>query len=933
MIPRATYRMQFHREFGFETAAELAPYLARLGISHLYASPVLKARPGSTHGYDIVDHAAVNPELGGEAGYARLGAALKASGLGQILDIVPNHMGVGGADNPLWLDVLEWGRNSLYAGWFDIEWEPDRGYLREKVLVPFLGEPFGVALERGVLRLRFEAESGRLAVWAYDNHMLPICPLQYGRILGDAHPELERLGDAFTGLTTRRPHIERRAADLQAELAAQVSAAPDVAAALAASLARYAGEVNDLASWAPLQALIESQHWRIAHFRVAADDGNYRRFFNINELAGVCVEVPEVFDHVHRRILEWLRDGTLDGLRIDHIDGLFDPKAYLMRLLDACRAARAGTARGASEDRPYLVVEKILAPHEHLREDWPVDGTTGYDFANLAVGVLIDADAEGRFDELYARFTSDRRPFGELVRDCKRLVMDSEMASELNVLARDVARLARQNPRTADLTGNLLRRALRELIVCFPVYRTYLSASDDASDADRRDLEWALAQARASRIERDQRAFDFLEALLSGDLVRPRSGFSRQAVMRCVARLQQYSGPVMAKGLEDTALYRYQRFLALNEVGGSPDRFGISLTAFHKANVQRAGNFPHAMLATSTHDTKRGEDARARLAALAELPEEWDRLTTTCSRILRGPPGGTEELAPDGNDEYGFLQMLLASWPPGWLEADRIDPPALEDYAGRLRRAMQKSVREARVHTNWAFPNTVYEEAVLGFVDAALLSTRSAPFLSAFLPFAARIARLGAHNTLVQTVLKLTAPGVPDIYQGSELWDLSLVDPDNRRPVDYRRRARCLTQVERALQNDRAGAMRRFFAEWPDACFKLATLQTLLAFRRDHPALLAAGDYQPLYAQGPQAECIIAFAREHQGEKLLSVSARFPARLEAAGFAAETALELPEALRGHQWDDLLTGHTLVGTATLSARALFRELPAAVLIRR
>ena len=932
MIPRATYRMQFHREFGFEAAAELAPYLARLGISHLYASPVLKARPGSMHGYDIVDHAAVNPELGGEAGYARLGAALKASGLGQILDIVPNHMGVGGADNPLWLDVLEWGRNSLYAGWFDIEWEPDRGYLREKVLVPFLGEPFGVALERGVLRLRFEAESGRLAVWAYDNHMLPICPLHYGRILGDAHPELERLGDAFTGLTTRRPHIERRAADLQAELAAQVSAAPDVAAALAAALARFTGEVNDLASWAPLQALIESQHWRIAHFRVAADDGNYRRFFNINELAGVCVEVPEVFDHVHRRILEWLRDGTLDGLRIDHIDGLFDPKAYLLRLQDACRAARAGTARGASEDRPYLVVEKILAPHEHLREDWPVEGTTGYDFANLAVGVLIDADAEGRFDELYARFASDRRPFGELVRDCKRLVMDSEMASELNVLARDAARLARQNPRTADLTGNLLRRALRELIVCFPVYRTYLSASD-ASDADRRDLEWALAQARASRIERDQRAFDFLEALLSGDLVRPRSGFSRQAVFRCVARLQQYSGPVMAKGLEDTALYRYQRFLALNEVGGAPDRFGISLTAFHKANVQRAGNFPHAMLATSTHDTKRGEDARARLAALAELPDEWDRLTATCSRILRGPPGGTEELAPDGNDEYGFLQMLLASWPPGWLEADRIDPPALEDYAGRLRQAMQKSVREARVHTNWAFPNTAYEDAVLGFVDAALLSTRSAPFLSAFLPFAARIARLGAHNTLVQTVLKLTAPGVPDIYQGSELWDLSLVDPDNRRAVDYRWRARCLTQVERALQNDRAGAMRRFFAEWPDACFKLAALQTLLAFRRDHPALLAAGDYQPLYAQGPQAECVIAFAREHQGETLISSSARFPARLEAAGFAEETALELPEALRGRQWDDLLTGHTIGGTRTLSARALFRELPAAVLVKR
>jgi len=508
------------------------------------------------------------------------------------------------------------------------------------------------------------------------------------------------------------------------------------------------------------------------------------------------------------------------------------------------------------------------------------------------------------------------------------------LAGELNVLARDLARLARQNPRTADFTHNLLRHALKELIACFPVYRTYIDAEGAISDNDRRDIDWALAHARSSDLERDPSVFDFLEQLLGGAMWQPRSGFSRQSALSCVMRLQQYSGPVMAKGLEDTAYYRYHRLIALNEVGGAPKRFGVSLAAFHKANAQRAHSFPHAMLATSTHDTKHGEDARARLAVVSELPDEWLRLTLNCSRILRGPRSPTEaESAPDRNDEYLFYQVLLGSWPVDLLRAERLESTTLEPYAERLRQTMRKSLREARVHSTWAIPNLAYEEATLAFVDTALLSNRSAVFLAAFLPFAGRIAALGAHNSLLQTVIKLTAPGVPDIYQGAELWDLSMVDPDNRRPVDYAQRQRLLDEVDIALKLDRRAAMRGFFASWQDARFKLAALTTLLQYRQQSAELLAAGNYQNLEAHGTQAECVCAFARQHGDQVLLCLTARFPSRLESRSFDADSTIALPENLQGHAWWDLLSGRELTAHGgCLSAQAVFSDLPAAVLIR-
>ena len=921
VIPRATYRLQFHKGFGFDRATELAPYLARLGVSHLYASSYLKARPGSTHGYDIVDHDALNPELGDEASFDRMNEALAQNGLSQVLDFVPNHMGVGGADNPLWLDMLEWGPDSAHAGWFDIDWDPDRRYLRDKLLVPFLGDQYGAVLEAGQLSLKFDEQEGSFAVWAYDTHKLPVCPLHYARILGDAHPELERLGDAFSGLPEWRPQVGRRAGELKAELLALCREREDVRSAVAAAVGRLNGASGNLDSWRSLDALIQEQYWRAAHFRVAADDINYRRFFNINDLAGIRMELPEVFDHAHRLVFRLLKSGVLKGLRIDHIDGLLDPKGYLNRLRE-----KAGNDF-------YLVVEKILAPHESLREDWPVQGTTGYDFTNLVLALLVDPAGEESFNSLYTGLTGHREPFADMVHDCKLRIMRNEMASELNVLARDAARVARQNPRTTDFTRNLLHRAIREIVACFPVYRTYVDAAGECTAGDKRDLDWAIARARRNETEIDPSVFDFLARLFSGELVeKPRSGFSRHAVLRLAMKLQQYSGPVMAKGLEDTAFYRYNRFIALNEVGGNPEQFGLSLAAFHKANGQRCDRWPHAMLATSTHDTKRGEDTRARLAVLSELPQDWAKHVEIWSRILRAGRGDVEGTAPpDPNDEYMFYQMLIGSWPVELLGASP-DAEGLAAYAERIKVALTKSLREAKAHSTWAAPNPAYEEAMLGLAGLALDPARSAAFLGAFLPFAERVARLGAQNSLAQTVLKLTLPGVPDIYQGTELWDLSLVDPDNRRPVDYALRQRLLDEILETVADDRQGAMARYLQSWQDARFKLAAMAAILRFRREAPVLFAEGDYEGLSAEGDVADEVCAFSRRQGDAAMLVAVARFPGRRDIRGAPPAATLPVPELLQGGQWRELLTGRRVEIGAKLNAATLFREAPAAVFVR-
>ncbi len=831
-------------------------------------------------------------------------------------------MGVGGSDNPLWLDVLEWGQDSPYAGWFDIDWDPDRRYLHGKLLVPFLGDQYGVVLEAGDLVLKFDREEGGFAVWAYASHKLPICPLHYGRILGDAHPALERLGDAFAGLPEWRPQVARRAAELKRMLAEAARGNDEVGQAVEARVAALNGEKGRLETMRELDALIQDQSWRVAHFRVAGDDINYRRFFNINDLAGFRMELPEVFEHAHRLVFRLMRDGTLDGLRIDHVDGLLDPKAYLEQLR---RAALPG-----DPGRHFpLYVEKILAGHESLREDWPVEGTTGYEFANLVLGLLVDPAGEAPFTGFYEEFAGERTPFPEIVRDCKIRIMENEMASELAVLARDAGRVARQNPKTADFTRNILHRAIREIVACFPVYRTYIDTEGTPTDADRRDLAWAMAQARRNQGELDPSVFDFLDGLLSGRLVaEPRSGFSRHTVLRAAMKMQQYSGPVMAKGLEDTAFYRYNRFVALNEVGGHPDQFGVNLPSFHRTNAARAKYSPHAMLGTSTHDTKRGEDTRARLAALSELPEEWTRQVQSWSRILRARRGDVEGTAPpDRNDEYLFYQLLLGTWPAELTGRGTPDADALGVFAERLKAAMTKSMREAKIRSSWAAPDTAYEDAMLGFVQDALDPDRSSAFLDVFLPFQERVARLGVLNSLMQTALKLTLPGMPDIYQGAELWDLSLVDPDNRRPVDYPARMRLLDSISADLARDRAGIMRRLLTEWQDGSIKLALIATLLGLRRERPALFDDGTYEPLTADGEGADQIVAFHRRDGDQAMLAAAARFPGRREAAPDWRGTSI----ASGGGAWTDVLTGRRHDASDALQAASLFADLPIAVLI--
>jgi (1->4)-alpha-D-glucan 1-alpha-D-glucosylmutase len=926
VIPRATYRLQLHRGFGFTAAAECVPYLARLGISHAYLSPYLKARAGSAHGYDIVDHSQLNPELGDEPAFEQLSHTLKTHALGHILDFVPNHMGVGGADNPLWLDVLEWGPDATHAGWFDVDWDPDRRYLHNKILVPFLGDQYGIELERGVLRLRFDETEGSFAVWAYDTHKLPIWPPHYARILSEGHPRLERLADAFNWLPNWRQQMPQQARELKTRLATLVRDHADAREAVQRSLLRFAGQPPHSSSWQALHELIADQCWRIAYFRVAADDINYRRFFNINDLAGLRVELPEVFDHVHARMLRWVKDGTLDGLRIDHIDGLYDPKGYLQRL------QRRLTARHVDRNF-YLVVEKILAAHEPLREDWPIHGSTGYDFLNQVLALLIDPAAHGQFDRCYLQFAGEPQRFADIVHQSKLHIMENEMASELNVLARDMARLARQSPRTADFTRNLLRRAIKELIACFPVYRTYIDDAATLDGADQRDLNWAFAQARRNESELDPSVFDFLEQLLTGALIqRPHSGFSYQSLLRCAMRLQQYSGPVMAKGVEDTAFYRYNRFIALNEVGGDPDRFGATVAAFHKTNQARAHRWPHAMLATATHDTKRGEDTRARLAALSEFAEEWMQLLPVWSRILRGPPiAEAPVLKPDRNDEYLLLQLLLGTWPCELLAADVRDAEPLKDFANRIRGAMVKSMRESRLHTGWAFPDSSYEEAMLGMIDAALTGSRASAFLGSFAPFARKVADCGVDKSLIQLVVKLTSPGVPDLYNGSELWDLSMVDPDNRRPVDYALRARLLQQLDERLAADRARCMRELRQEWCDGGIKLATLATLLRHRRQHEGLYSEGDYQPLPAGGARADDLCAYARARNGDKLLVALVRRGHRGDGSKAWEDTLLAVPEALRRSDWHELLTGRVIsLESEAVHPSELFGQLPVIVL---
>jgi (1->4)-alpha-D-glucan 1-alpha-D-glucosylmutase len=909
--PRATYRLQFHKDFTFDDATAILPYLARLGISHVYASPIHTARPGSTHGYDIVDHSRINPELGGEDGFIRFSDALRDQGLGLLLDIVPNHMGVGGADNAAWLSVLEWGPLSPQAKTFDIDWE--RLGANGKLVVPVLGERYGEALENGTLELTFDPGEGSFSVRHYE-HRLPLSPPAYPLVLDRAllvlddlkgHEDVIAVSEALRAMQDEQDPERRRAFPEEAEvakarLAAAVAHSPELGRAIERAVRVINGVKGVPESFGTLHRMLEMQSYRPAHWRVAASDINYRRFFDINGLAGVRVEEPSVFDATHELVLRLVREGRLQGLRIDHVDGLADPAGYLERL------------QGEAGPGFYILVEKILEPGEELR-DWPISGTTGYEVLNLIDGVLVRHEAKDRIEGIYRAFTGQEGRYFDLLRQAKTEILQSSFASELEVLVSDAKRIADADRKTRDYTVHGLRIALSEIVARFPVYRSYVT--DDAPSAeDVRLIEETIAGARRHSLLPDHSVHDFITDCMLGRIATSGPGRPQpDHVARFRRRFQQLTGPVMAKSLEDTLFYRYAPLLALNEVGGDPAEFGCTLDHFHAENAARARDWPNAMIATATHDTKRGEDARARLLALSEMPEEWEEALARWRDVVRDLVGEGEDAAPDSNDQIIVLQTILGSWPLELLDGD--DPEVLKAFETRLHGYVEKALREAKRHSSWVNVDEDYEGRTKGLVSA-ILQPGSA-FLDAFRPFARRLAEAGIANGLVRTVLKSTLPGVPDVYQGTEFWDFSLVDPDNRRPVDYVQRAA-------ALSIDRPAAS--FGADPADGRVKQAVLATLLADRASVPLLYAAGDYRPLKAAGSDAERIVAYGRRQGAEDLVTVALRFPTGGQGA---EDTTIAVP---RG-EWRDILSGRILAsGAAGLAARELFESLPVAVLRR-
>jgi len=936
-IPRATYRVQLHREFTFRDACAIVPYLAALGISHLYTSPFLKARAGSKHGYDVVDHDALNPEIGTEADLDALVATLHAHGMGLMLDLVPNHMGVLKADNGWWLDVLEHGQASRYAGFFDIDWEPESEELAGKVLVPILADQYGAVLERGELALRFEAGTGALSLWYYE-HRLPIRPTEYPRLLlhdvdrleqqtsAQVTDALRRVADAFAAVPAHalRDSSVRDAAqaglEAKAALAALCAREPGVARFIEANVQIMNGTADQPASFDALHALIKGQAYRLAFWRVAADDINYRRFFDINDLAAVRAERPDVFAATHRRALDLVRKRGADCLRIDHPDGLRDPAGYFERLQAAAAEALGDSVPTDEKDRAvYLVIEKILAGHERLPATWPVHGTTGYQFMNAVNGLFVDPAARTRFDRLYAAFTGEHLEFDDVLRRSKTLIVVHALASDLNRLATALTRIAKRDRRSCDFTRNAIRRALVEVVACFPVYRTYATDAAIATE-DRRHVDWAVAIAKRAATADETSVFDFVAATLHAN-ARPSDPEIAAALEDFVARFQQLTAPVMAKGMEDTSFYRFNRLVSLNEVGGDPRAFGSTVAAFHRAAVARAKAWPNTMLATATHDTKRGEDVRTRIDALSEMPAGW-RLALRRWRQLNRRHRTTvnDELAPSRNDEYLLYQTLLGAWP-----LEPLTQGALDDFRERIHAYMQKAVREAKLHTSWMNVQSAYETALARFIDGLLGTLEPNPFIHDFLPLQQRLAAVGCVNSLAQTLIRLTSPGVPDTYQGTELWDLSLVDPDNRRPVDYALRQRMLDDFGSADVEQSRG--HNLLASWPDGRVKLWLIARLLQLRRRAAGWFERAGYLPITVRGTFAKHVCAYARNGDGVFLLCGVPRLwldlprePAQWPLGAHTwADTSLLLPQAVV--QWRNVLTGETVQAEAGGGGRAL------------
>jgi (1->4)-alpha-D-glucan 1-alpha-D-glucosylmutase len=890
VIPTATYRLQFHAGFTFDDATAIVEYLSALGISHCYASSYLTAVPGSTHGYDVADPTRLNPEVGTDATFGRWVQTLRNHGMGHIIDLVPNHMGIAKSANPWWQDVLENGPSSLYAALFDIDWHPLKVELENKVLLPILGDSYGAVLERQEITLRYEA--GVFSLHYYETS-LPVAPGSYAQILETDLEALvttlgEESGEAaeYLSILTAIQRLPSRS-DLRPASRIERAREKEVIKRRLATLTRdcvpvrmhiqhvvelFNGTKGDKHSFDRLDHLLGSQAYRLAHWRVAAEEINYRRFFDINELAAIRMEDPEVFRYVHAFVFDLLEAGLVDGFRIDHVDGLYDPGDYLARM-----QARAHETRPDlyGPGRPlFVVVEKILALDEALPE-WPTHGTTGYDFLVQLNGLFVDGRNEKAFNAVWENFTRVRTPFREIAYRSKQLILRLSMASELNVLAHQLNRFSERSRYYRDFTLNSLTQAIREIIACFPVYRTYVNAREPVRPRDRAYIEHAVAEAKRRNPGRPRAVFDFVRDLLlkQPDYIPEEE---RDEHLRFVGKFQQVTSPVTAKGIEDTALYNYNRLVSLNEVGGEPDHFGIAPETLHEWLRTRASKWPHALSTTSTHDTKRSEDVRARLNVLSELPGAWKQATTRWARAnRRGRSTIDGQSYPSRNEEYLLYQSLAGTWP-----LEPMDAQGEGVYRERIVSYMQKAMREAKVVTSWLNPSERHEQAMKEFIEA-ILDPENTAFRDDFLDFQKRLACFGIYNSLALVALKIGTPGVPDFYQGTELWDFSLVDPDNRRPVDYRRRAALLQEIKTAMSED-GGARRLFerFAQKPtDDSFKLAVTHGLLAFRRANADLFQYGDYEPLLFDGSRREYAFGFARRHAGREVLVIVPRLIAGL------------------------------------------------------
>jgi len=939
-IPRCTYRLQFNRQFTFAQARDLVGYLDALGVSDAYSSPLFQASAGSPHGYDITDHNQLNAAIGSREEFDAWVAELHSRGMGQILDFVPNHMGIAEPLNGWWMDVLENGPSSAYAPFFDIDWRPIKTDLHDKVLLPILGDQYGRVLERGELKVQFDAGAFYLT---YYDHQFPIAPGTYRYVLDvalekltahkdeDYYAELQSIRTALEYLPRRTEtdpdKIAERAREkeiIKRRLERRCQEAPQVGEAITQAVAQINGKPGDPRSFDLLDELLNAQAYRLAFWRVAADEINYRRFFDINDLAAIRQEVPEVFETTHRLLLDLVRSGAVTGLRIDHPDGLYLPREYFQKLQEHC-ATELKTSVPDGRNI-YMAIEKILTGNEPLRKDWPVHGTTGYEFANQVIQLLVDQSAEAPITNAFRKFVGHSMHYGHLVYAKKRLVMRLALANDINVLGNMVDRLSEQNRWFRDFTLQALVLAVRETIACFPVYRTYVEPDRAVSEEDRSVIERAIATAKRRNPGVEESVFNFLRDLLLLRFPENVDDNTRAGHEHFVLKFQQYTGPIMAKGVEDTMFYIFNRLAALNEVGGEPQQFGSGIEAFHRRNQDRQKNWSDSMLTTSTHDTKRSQDVRARMVAISELAETWRKsLQRWRSVNKRWKKRLDDAEAPDRNEEYLLYQTLLGTWPVD--HAGKASPTATPEYIERIQNYMNKALNEAKVNTSWVQPNDAWLSATSDFVTKLLESHPKNKFLPVFLPVVEEIARLGAVNSLSQTLLKFASPGVPDIYQGNEIWDFSLVDPDNRRPVDFKLRRAMLESLGKARPEE-------LMESWPDGRIKMFLTQRVLRFRRDQPDLFRSGDYVPLTVIGAFSGSAVSFARQSGQALAIVIAPRLSSRV---GFPPigdkwqDTAVELPAGLNVQQLKNVFTGDAInLTSGKIMLRDSLARLPFAVL---